>query len=123
MTKDLSISKLAEKFSPGTILKIKKRDLWRWRVRVWYYIWAKFRIIRITGLEIVREAQKFNTDTHRDRHRQHTRTQTHTHTHTHTHAHTHMMPILSCFSQISRNKTNRVSIFRRRECPITVQLF
>ena len=66
------------KFLLGTILKIKKRVLWRWRVPVRYYIWSKFRINRTTGLEIV-GGPKFCTDA---------RANTHARTHTHRHAHT-----------------------------------
>ena len=43
-----------------------------------YYIWKKFRINRVNGLEIVRGERNF-TQTHG---------QPHIHTHTHTHTHT-----------------------------------
>ena len=61
-----------QKFLPGTIFQIKKRDYCRWRVPVRYCTYPKFRINRITGLEIVRGGTKFHTHTHK-----------HTHTHTH----------------------------------------
>ena len=30
-----------QKIFPGTVFKIKKRNLWRWRVLVWYYTVCK----------------------------------------------------------------------------------
>ena len=52
---------------------------------------GKFRINRVTGLEIVREAIILQTQTHT-----HTHTHAHAHAHAHarTHAHTHTRPIL-----------------------------
>ena len=71
-----------QKFLPGTMIKIKKRDYWRWRVLVRYHMQPKFRINPITGLEIVKEGPKFYTDTD-----------------THTHTQTHRVPFYkSCFS-------------------------
>ena len=61
----------------------------------------KFRINRITGLEIVwGGGPKLYTDTHTDTHTHtHTHTQTHRHTHRHTHTHTHRgLFYKSCFS-------------------------
>ena len=52
----------------------------------------KFRINRITGMEIVRRTKTVHRHTHRDRHK-HTHTDTpHTHTHRHT-THTHGGPL------------------------------
>ena len=65
-----------QKFLPGTILKTKKSDLWRWKVPVLYYTWAKFRINQLTGLEIVRGTKIFHRHTRTDE-----RTDAHTHTH------------------------------------------
>ena len=65
-----------QKFLPGTIFKIKKRDKYHWRVPLRYYMYPKFRINRIAGLEIVRGGTKtYHTDT-----RTHSRTRTHTRT-------------------------------------------
>ena len=50
-----------QKFLQGTTLKIKKRVLWRWRVPILCYIWAKFRLNRVTGLEIVGRGAKYYT--------------------------------------------------------------
>ena len=87
-----------QKFLPGTIFKIKKRDQWRWRVPVLYYMQPTFRINRITDMEIVRGDQNC-TQTH---------TQPHTHTHTHTHkTHTHTgCPFYNFFFQ-KRKKTKK----------------
>ena len=48
---------------PGTIFKITKLDLCRWRVPGWYYILANFRTNRFIDVEIVRGDQNL-TQTH-----------------------------------------------------------
>ena len=101
----------------------------------------KFRINRITGLEIVRGGPKFytdthtltdtqthtHTDTHTHRHTHtdththththtdtHTQTHTHTDTHTHTHRHTHTGCPLYVFFFQKRNKTKKGNMFKAK---------
>ena len=63
-----------------------------------YYIWTKFRINQVTGLEIVREESKLLT---------HRNTDTHTHTHTHTHTEVHYLSLV-----FLRKAETRLKMFR-----------
>ena len=71
----------------------------------------KFRINRITDLEIVRGVTKITYTRTRTHARTHTRT--HAHAHARTHTHTHRPILLVMFSAKSRNMTKNYLHFQR----------